>query len=68
MAEKVACRLQTPADESGVRKDLHPITSVEEVILNDEQTLSDKLNELDDNVKISSTKPDHKCIWLKPID
>lgn len=34
MAEKVTMKLQTPADGAGRRKDIHLITSSDEVIIN----------------------------------
>ena len=50
MAEKISMRLQTPPDETGNRKDIHPITTSDEVIVNPDSTksvtLSEKLNQI----------------------
>ena len=48
MADKISLRMQTPADPiTGKRKDIHPITTDEEVIVNvngSPETLYDYLN------------------------
>lgn len=67
MAERQACRLQSPADDNGNRTDLHPITSVDEVIYDDNTTLREKMEDIAEVVVVSEVKPDHSCLWVKPV-
>lgn len=70
MAEKISMRFQTPADSQGRRKDIHPYTTTDEVIVDaasqTPSTLTDKLSGLM-SFKISATKPDKPCLWGKII-
>lgn len=70
MSEKISMRLQTPPDGDGQRKDIHPITTSDEVIVNPDATnsitLSEKLNQIS-TIKIQSTQPSFPCIWAKPV-
>ena len=70
MSEKISMRLQTPEDENGNRKDIHPITTSDEVIVNPDSvesvTLSEKLNQIS-GIQIQKNKPDFPCIWAKPV-
>lgn len=71
MAEKISMRLQTPPDENGERKDIHPITTTDEVIVNvsgkDPITLSDKLDQVS-TIQIQESQPTFPCIWAKPVN
>ena len=71
MSEKISMRLQTPPDEKGNRKDIHPITTTDEVIVNpdskDSTTLSEKLNQIS-GIQIQETQPKFPCIWAKPVN
>ena len=77
MANKISMRMQTPADKDGIRKDIHPITTTDEVIVNAESdnpiTLTEKLNEIGTgnknvaSVVIQDEQPDFPCLWAKPI-
>ena len=71
MVEKVTMKLQTPADGAGRRKDIHLITSSDEVIINpdtpDSMTLTEKLKTLTD-IKIQREKPDSPGLWARIID
>ena len=71
MAEKISMRLQTPPDENGNRKDIHFITTADEVIVNPDSpesaTLSEKLNQLS-GIQIQKNKPSFPCIWAKPVE
>ena len=66
MAEKISMRLQTPPDENGKRKDIHLVTSAEEVIVSEGVSLSDKLNQIA-SIQIQENKPTFPCIWAKLI-
>lgn len=66
MAERVVTRLQTPADENGIRTDLDPITSADAVIFDKDHTLKEKLDDLADLIVISPNKPSHACLWIIP--
>ena len=46
MAERIIARLLSPADSSGTRKDIHLVTNSDEVIVDDNTTLTEKLNQL----------------------
>ena len=64
MAEKISGRLQTPVDDNGKRKDIHLITTTDEVITADGEVLTDKLEQT--KVQITANQPDFSCIWFKP--
>ena len=70
-ADKVTMKLQTPADGAGRRKDIHLITSSDEVIINpdtsDSMTLTEKLKSLTD-IKIQRDKPTSPGLWARIID
>lgn len=63
MADVIIGRLQTPADDNGVRKDIHILTGIEAVVVDEGKTLKDKLPELE--VQISSVEPDFSSIWAE---
>ena len=71
MAEKISMRLQTPADDQGVRKDIHLINTTDEVIVDPDSpnslTLTEKLNQIG-TIQISGTKPNFPCIWAMPVE
>ena len=72
MANKISMRMQTPADKSGVRTDIHPITTTDEVIVDANSsnpiTLTEKLNKMGGSgFVIQDTQPDYPCLWAKPI-
>ena len=64
MAEKISGRLQTPADSNGIRRDIHLITTTDEVISEDGKTLTEKIREA--SIQISTEKPAFACSWFKP--
>ena len=68
--KKIAMRLQTPADENGVRTDIHPVTTSDEVIVNpnseEPKTLTEKLEQIS-AIIIQDEQPKHSCLWAKPI-
>ena len=64
MPEKIIGRLQTPADENGERKDIHLITTTDEVITPDGSTLTEKMTQT--GIQVSDTKPSFACTWFKP--
>lgn len=70
MINKMSMRIQTPPDENGDRKDIHPITTTDEVIVNPDSenpvTLTEKLNQVS-AIQIQRTQPDFPCIWAKPV-
>jgi hypothetical protein len=62
-------KLQTPADDNGVRKDIHLITEANAVIVDDDNTLGDWIQEHHNGgVEISSAQPSKPCIWRKPVE
>ena len=73
MAEKITARLQTPANADGVRKDIHLMTTTDEVIVDYNtdypRTLTEKLEEMGTNgtlgVKVAKEKPESPCVWVK---
>lgn len=77
MANKISMRMQTPADKNGVRTDIHPITTTDEVIVDAGSdkpvTLTEKLQEISkgtENVAslvIQEEQPNFPCLWAKPI-
>ena len=71
MAEKISLRLQTPADDNGNRKDVHIVTSSDEVIvdqLSDEsKTLTEVLKEMG-TIQVQEEQPEFACIWAKPVE
>lgn len=77
MANKISMRMQTPADKTGARTDIHPITTTDEVIVNPDSekpiTLTKKLDEIAEESKkfaslvIQEEQPDFPCLWAKPI-
>lgn len=70
MADKISMRLQTPPDEHGNRKDIHVVTSTDEVIVNPESdkpmTLTDRLKQTE--IQVQDVKPEFPCIWAKPVN
>ena len=71
MANKIAMRLQTPADIDGVRKDIHIFNTTDEVIADPDSSnpmsLTEKLDQIG-TIHVSTSKPNFPCIWAKPID
>ena len=77
MANKISMRMQTPADRDGVRKDIHPITTTDEVIVDSQSenpiTLTKKIQDMEAStqnyasVVVQDEKPDFPCLWAKPI-
>lgn len=69
--DKIAGRLQTPADSDGNRTDIHLITTSDEVICNADSdnpiTLTEALQSAG-TVYIQRTQPSFPCIWAKPVD
>lgn len=63
MSDVVVGRLQTPSDENGVRKDIHILTGIEAVVVDNTKTLKDKLPELE--VQISNVEPSFPSIWAE---
>ena len=74
MAEKISATLQTPADDSGIRRTIHLVTTEDEVIVdptgdNTSRTLGQKLREM--RPVISGSDPNdgngHKSsvLWAK---
>lgn len=75
MADKIKGRLQTPIDETtGERKDIHLITTSDEVLVsdtnNETKTLTDVLKNLHTNIVISSvdSKPTYPTLWFRTDD
>lgn len=71
MADKVSMLLQTPADGVGRRKDIHPITTADEVIVDPGSanpiTLTERLKSLSD-IRVQRDKPDSPGLWARLID
>ena len=72
MANKISMRMQTPADRDGVRKDIHPITTTDEVIVDAQSenpiTLTKKIQDMEAStqnyasVVVQDEKPDFPCL------
>lgn len=71
MANKISMRLQTPPDENGDRKDVHIVTTADEVIVDPDTpnavNLSTKLSQMG-SIQIQKTQPKFPCIWAQPVD
>ena len=60
-------KLQTPADDSGVRKDIHVITEANAVIVDDDTTLTDWISDhANAGVTVSTKQPNQAGIWIQP--
>jgi hypothetical protein len=66
---KISMRLQTPPDETGNRKDIHIVTTSDEVIVNPDSSSSMTLTERlgHGEVQITDEKPSFPCIWAQPV-
>lgn len=65
--DKIIAKLQTPVDSSGVRKEVHLITSPDAVIIDGTTTLGDIINNFGVGLTITRTKPAYACIWAYPL-
>lgn len=70
MSEKIRGRLQTPEDSEGNRKDIHLITTSDEVLVpdsdsNEHKILTDVLNDIHTNIVIGTTKPNYSTLWFR---
>ena len=67
--ETIIGRLQTPANEDGIRKDIHLMTDGDAVTINTSDgrniTLNDRLDELGGGTVISRDQPNRSCIWYQ---
>lgn len=74
MADKIKGRLQTPIDSNGERKDIHLITTSDEVLVpdgqNEPKVLTNVLNNMHTNIVISSVdrKPTYPTVWFRTND
>lgn len=75
--ETIIGRLQTPADEDGLRRDIHLLTDGDAVTINTSDgrniTLNDRLDEIGGGTVISREQPQRACIWYQvkstdPVD
>lgn len=69
-SQKISGRLQTPADSTGTRTDIHLITTTDEVIVNpdsedDSHTLTEELDRIG-KPQVSNSQPNYPCVWLQP--
>ena len=71
MSKKISMRIQTPPNDEGVRTDIHPITTADEVIVYPESdnpvTLTEKLKELS-SIVVQEEQPTFPCLWAKPVE
>ena len=74
MAEKISATLQTPADDSGVRRTIHLVNTVDEVLadpsdIDNSRTLGQKLREMRPVISTEhpTTNKDHKSsvLWAR---
>lgn len=68
--ETIIARLQTPADDNGVRKDIHLITDADAITVQDPDTgrvlsLTEKLEDIGTGIITSSEQPDKPCTWFQ---
>ena len=77
MAEKITARLQTPEDASGERRDVHLITTSNEVIVHPDSEKAQTLEEYlehgtsgGDPVIVAKTQPivDRPTMWVQPLE
>ena len=62
MADKISGRLQTPKDAYGNRKDIHLITTTDEVLAPDGRPMTEHIREV--IIQIGTTKPTFPCMWF----
>ena len=62
MADKISGRLQTPKDAYGNRKDIHLVTTTDEVIAPDGKSMTEHMKE--GSIQVGSTKPTFPCMWF----
>lgn len=71
MSDKIKGRLLTPENSKGERKDIHLITTSDEVLVpnssGEMEILSDVLDELkkSSDIEVGSVKPTHSALWFK---
>lgn len=66
--DTITARLQTPADDYGVRKDIHLITDADAVVVKDgsvTKSLTEVLASVGGKINISTDKPASACIWYE---
>lgn len=66
--EAIIARLQTPADNDGIRKDIHLMTDGEAVTVksgNRTITLQDRLDEIGGGPVVSEDQPARECMWFQ---
>lgn len=72
MPKRIIGRLQTPADNTGARTDIHVITHADAVIVDETTTLSDRLKQIAEGgvgggtkFELSEQKPEYSCVWAQ---
>ena len=69
--QKRSTQLFSEPNTNGERDMLAPITTSDEVIVNNDLdnpiTLTEKLNELTPGIVVSASKPAHACLWAKTL-
>ena len=55
--------LRTPADRTGVREIVYPLTDAKGVKVSEDRNLNDVLNDYDMGFEVGRDKPDHKALW-----
>jgi len=65
--EKIIGRLQTPQDSNGERKDIHPITDADAVLIDDNSTLTDYIEKNGLGIQMQEEQPTSACFWIKPL-
>lgn len=66
--ETIVARLQTPADDNGVRKDIHLLTDSDAVMVGNSEhstTLTEVLTEMGSGIVISRYRPSKACTWFE---
>jgi hypothetical protein len=65
--EKIIGRLQTPQDSNGERKDIHPITDADAVLIDENSTLTDYIEKNGLGIQMQEEQPTSACFWIKPL-
>ncbi len=67
--ETITARLQTPADDDGVRKNVNLITDATAVSVKADDTrsmsLQDRLDEIGGGTVLSANQPNRACVWFQ---
>ena len=67
MSNAVATRLYTPMDVNGKRKEVDLLTSVECVMIDENTSVKDKIEEIESILQFTNIKPERACLWIENL-